>query len=142
MTTITIPLSDERPKPSSQAVCRGSVPAANRLYSAAKFAGNEHAGEQVAVDGLIEPASNPGISPRAFSKLRQNVGVEQPGHDEIFLGMSRRGAKSVSLPASGILARNDLNDLRVTSEPRVSRRISRCSASADLPCRAARLRSD
>jgi hypothetical protein len=80
---------------------------------------------------------NPGICPQPFSKFGQNVGVEQPGQDEIFLGMSRWGAKSASSPASGILARNDLNDRLVTSALRVSRRISRCSASADLPCRAA-----
>ena len=93
--------------------------------------------------GCLLPIGDPPLfrASGTFSKLRQNVGVEQPGQDEIFLGMSRWGAKSASSPASGIRAKNDLNNRRVTSEPRVSRRISRCSASADLPCRAARLRS-
>ena len=59
---------DERFKPLCQAVGRGSVTAADRLHSAAKFTGDEHAREQVAVDGLVEPATNPGISPRTISK--------------------------------------------------------------------------
>jgi hypothetical protein len=80
---------DERFEPLCQAVGRNSVTAADRLHSAAKFTGDEYARVKFAVDGLVEPATNPGISPRPFSKLRQNVGVEQPSHDEIFLGMSR-----------------------------------------------------
>jgi hypothetical protein len=66
-----------------------SVTAADRLHSAAEFTGDEDARVQVAVDGLVEPATNLGISSRTFSKLRQNLGVEQPSHDGIFLGMSR-----------------------------------------------------
>jgi hypothetical protein len=63
------PIKRKRCRPRRESV------AANRLHSTAKFAGDEHAREQVAVYGLVEPGPNPGISLRTFSKLRQNVGV-------------------------------------------------------------------
>jgi len=64
------------------------------------------------------------------------LGTDDVGRDGI--DGTGDGGEGDGVPTSGIDARKSLNEGRSPSPASASRRISRCSASADRPCRAAR----
>src|SRR5450759_2145953 len=119
--------------------CQGRrrVTAPDQFDAPPDLAQDENTGEQLRFSRVREPGPDPGVRSDTLAELREDVGVDQSAHRDS-RGRSRLNSKSSSDPTSGIDASAALNEARSTSSRRAAPRISRCSASAEWPCRAAR----
>ena len=118
----------------------GGVPPADDFDPSADFADDQHTEEQMRIGDFGEPCRNVRMAPAALAQLREDVGVEQIGHNRTARGRRRLRPKSLSVPASGILSSHSLRVVVRTDGRRAARKIERCSASIECPRRAAWVR--
>jgi len=116
------------------------ITAADDLDASSDFSNHEHAQAQVDVLDGREPRGDVRVASAALAQLREDVGVEEVGHNRTGRARRRFRAKSLSVPASGIRRSHSLRVVVPAGGRRAARKISRCSASIECPRRAARVR--
>src|SRR5437660_1315408 len=117
------------------------VAALNAVDSPAEFTDGEYAQENLIFADRVVPGCNIGIASLSFSKLRDDVRIDQVTQKRTFRPLSCLLAKSSSRPAFGISSKCCFSDFRDRLFSNTSRRISRCSASTERPLSAALRRS-
>ena len=118
---------------------RGSfVPTPDGIDSAPYLSDGENAQERLFTSRDLEPGRYPRVASPALAQLGDHVRIDEVAQRATFRPVSRGRSKSRSSPTSGISSRNALNEAASPPPCKACFRISRCSASADRPCCAAR----
>src|SRR5690606_34943645 len=115
------------------------IAAPQALDALAELADDEHGQEHLRRIELLEPVQDMAVSAVSLAELRHHVRVEQKHQRSTRRAGVRGGSKSRSSPASGMASRWSF---RLSGGCKSAfRKSSRCSASAERPCRAARFLS-
>lgn len=117
---------------------RSLVPSPNGFDSAPYLSYGENAQELLFPRGRSEPVQDSRVSSRALPQLRENVRIEEVAQSETFRPVSLGRSKSRSSPTFGISNRSASNEAASPAPCNACLKISRCSASAERPCCAAR----
>jgi hypothetical protein len=134
-------IDDEPPQPVLQrGRLVGSSPT-NGFNASPDLADHQDAEIKLVVGYARKPRTDTLIPTRPLAQLRQDIGIDEIAQSRTRRAFSLVLAKSRSLPTSGIPSSHCLKLVCRRAGRNADFRISRCSASMDLPLRAARVLS-
>src|SRR5258708_26180860 len=96
-------VANQRPKPLIQRGRSDPITAADDLDASSDFSNHEHAQAQVDVLDGREPSRDVRVASAALAQLREDVGVEEIGHNITWRARRRSREKARSVPAPRIL---------------------------------------
>src|ERR1051326_4755530 len=109
------------------------VAAAHALDGATDLTDRQDAQVNLLVGEIAEPGRDVGIGTLALTQLGDDVGIEQVAQSWTARPRSSGRSKSRSSPTSGIASKSSLSDCTGSPGLNASRRICRCSSSAEWP---------